>query len=217
MELKTLGEVRIIRVDQPLEVVMFSASFVGAYQTVWADPPYNERFYPSEAEAVLRRYLAVPEQVTLLAVRGRAQVVGFGMAVPLHSQPRIARTLRGLLPLEHTFYLSELGVLPGWRQKGLGSALLDLRLDLIDKHRYSHAALRTSARRDFVYDMFRKRGFEDTGVYSEVSFRRTDGSVRSDRRLYLSRMLDKPRAEEGSPPPVPRTGHGTPSSGIMDL
>ena len=55
MHLCTIGDIRILRIDQALEVVIHTASFVGAYQTIWADPPYNERFYPSEAEAILRR------------------------------------------------------------------------------------------------------------------------------------------------------------------
>ena len=126
-------------------------------------------------------------------------MVGFGMAVPLISQPTIGRALRGLLPLDHTFYLSELGILPAWRKKGIGRKLVDSRLDLINRQRYSHVTLRTSASRDHSYQMFLRLGFEDMGVYQEVQSRRVDGVMRTDRRVFLSKMLDQARGSTTSP------------------
>ena len=49
--------------------------------------------------------------------------------------------------------------------------------------------LRTSAARNTSYEMYRKTGFEDTGVYMEVPARRNDGTTRTDRRLFLSMVL----------------------------
>jgi len=182
--------VRIIRIDRPEEALLFRANFVGAYQTVWSEPPYSERFYPSEAAGRLRSNLSTNDHITLLAVRGVSQVVGFGFGVPLASRSQAAKSLRGLVPIEHTYYLAELGVLPAWRGKGIGRQLIDLRLQLIERRRFNHVVLRTSAHKNFSYDMYLNLDFADMGVYQEVESRRTDGSVQTDRRLFLCRVLD---------------------------
>jgi len=181
--------VRIIRLTSPEDAEEWIAAFVGAYQAIWSEPPYNERFFPDEAAAVLRRSLEVTENITLLAVRPSGVVVGFGIAYPVKGKSDVARDLRGLLPIEDTFYFAELGVLEQWRVRGLGRQLVDLRLQLIDRERWRHVLLRTSAVRNASYEMYRHMGFEDTGVYMEVPARRVDGSTKTDRRLFLSMVL----------------------------
>ncbi len=182
-------EPRIIRVERPEQAIAYRASFVGAYQTIFSEPPYNERFYPSEAQGVLQRSLQTPGNITLLAVRGRSSVLGFGFAVPLASRSDVARYMYGLLPVEHTFYMAELGVLSEHRGAGLGRRLIEERMALVDRERFSHIVLRTSATRHAAIALYASLGFEDIGVYMEVSSRRTDGSVRTDRRLFLSKVL----------------------------
>ena len=188
--------VRIVRLESPAEATPYRASFAGAYQTIFSEPPYNERFFPSEAQGVLDSYLSIPESIILLAVRGQSQVVGFGIAVPLRARPAVSRELAGLVPVAHTFYLAELGVLDSQRGLGLGKELVRRRVDLIDKTRYTHVALRTSAIRNASYEMYMRMGFDDMGVYMEVPSRRNDGRVSTDRRLFLSMVLT---SELGSP------------------
>jgi GNAT superfamily N-acetyltransferase len=181
--------VRILRLEAPADAEEWIAAFVGAYQSIWSEPPYNERFFPDEAAAVLTRALEHEGNITLLAVRPSGVVVGFGIAYPVRAKSDVARDIRGLLPIEDTFYFAELGVLEHWRVRGLGRQLVDLRLQLIDRQRWRHVLLRTSASRNTSYEMYRKMGFEDTGVYMEVPARRMDGSTRTDRRLFLSMVL----------------------------
>ena len=203
--------IRIVRVKTVEEAQRYRASFAGAYQDIFSEPPYNERFFPSEAQGILNRYLQTPENVCLLAIRGRAKVVGFGIGVPAHSKPDIARDLRGLLPVNHTYYLAELGVLESARGQGLGKTLVAKRLELIEHAVFTHAVLRVSAVKNRTYDMYIDMGFDDIGVYTEVHSRRTDGRVSTDRRLFLSRLLS-PRdsanstKDDGAPEPF---GTGT--------
>ena len=189
MLLEQRDGVRIIRVSRPEEVIPFRPSFVGAYQTIFAEFPYSERFYPSEAESVLSRVLQTPEHIALMATRGATGVAGFGFALPLASRPVVASQMQGLLPIEHTFYLAELGVLREYRNQGLGASLIEHRLSAIDRQKYTHVVLRTSVSRDGSYALYTRLGFEDIGVYMEVPSRRTNGQVRTDRRLFLSLVL----------------------------
>lgn len=182
-------EVQLLRLTSRADAEPWIAAFVGAYQAIWSEPPYNERFFPDEAAAVLRRNLEIPENITLLAVRPSGVVVGFGFAYPVKAKSDVARDLRGLLPIEDTFYFAELGVLEQWRVRGLGRQLIDLRLQLMDRARWRHVVLRTSAVRNTSYEMYRRMGFEDTGVYMEVPARRVDGTTKTDRRLFLAMVL----------------------------
>lgn len=187
---------RILRVESLEDAAPYRASFVGAYQDIFSEPPYNERFYPNEAEGVLTAALQVPEHQVILAVKGELTVVGFGIGLPASARPDIARELRGLLPVAHTWYLAELGVLGSWRNRGLGHDLVKHRLEVIDRRRYSHVVLRVSASRNASYDMYLSLGFDDIGVYMEVPARRVDGTVSTDRRLFLSKVLTREDGRE---------------------
>jgi ribosomal protein S18 acetylase RimI-like enzyme len=187
---------RIIRIQDLQSAAPYRASFAGAYQTIFAQPPYNERFTPQEAWSVLKRNLQTPENLTLLAIKGNNQVVGFGFAVPITARRDITRELTGLIPIRHSYYLAELGVLESARGLGLGSLLVQKRLENIDQQRYTHVVLRTSATRTTSYKMYMKLGFDDMGVYMEVPSLRRDGRDTTDRRLFLSRVLGAPDIED---------------------
>lgn len=181
--------IEVLRLESLTGVDRWRTAFAGSYQAIWSEPPYNERFFPDEAEGVLRRAMLNAENINLLAVRDSGVVAGFGLSYPVAANAAIVREIRGILPIEHTFYFADLGVLEPYRRRGLGRQLVDLRLSFIDRSRYHHVLLRVSAVRDAVYEMYRARGFVDTGVYTEVSIRRNDGITRTDRRVYLSKDL----------------------------
>lgn len=115
-------DVRVARLDSTVDGEAWRAAFVGAYQAVWSEPPYDERHSPDEAAAVLRRALEHTDNITLLAYRPSGVVVGFAMAFPVAAKYGVVRDIRGLLPIEHTMYFAELGVVEQWRGKGLAGS-----------------------------------------------------------------------------------------------
>jgi len=165
--------------------------FTGAYQTIFAGHPYFERFSPIEAEGVYRTLTNTPGNVTLLATQGKDKVVGFGIGIPLVHKHSVASELNGLLPIKHTFYLAELGVLNEFRGRNIGRLLVRERLLLVDREQFSHVVLRVSTNNAPSAEMYRALGFENMGVYMEVTAMRTNGKVRSDRRFFLSRVLSQ--------------------------
>ena len=112
-------------------------------------------------------------------------------AIPLENKKSVATELTGLVPLRHTMYLAELGVLPEYRGRKIGRTLVRERLNLIDRDSYSHVVLRISADNTPSGEMYKALGFTDMGVYMEVKSRRTDGETRADRRQFLSRVLSQ--------------------------
>lgn len=184
-------ELRIRRIATEDDVARWRAAFIGAYQTIFSGFPYFERWYPAEAEGVYRRMTALEDNVTLIATKGDDQIVGFGIAIPILGNRAVSAHLTGLVPLKHTFYLAELGVLDTFRGRGVGRTLVRERLRMIDPQRYSHVVLRVSTNHSPSSEMYKAMGFEEMGVYMDVSAMRTDGKVTTDRRMFLSKLLSQ--------------------------
>jgi ribosomal protein S18 acetylase RimI-like enzyme len=191
MLIAEIEDVSIRRIVSPDEVAQWRAGFIGAYQTIFSGAPYLERWYPSEAEGVYRRLTSLEDNITLVATRGDSQVVGFGVAIPILGNRAVSTALTGLVPLKHTFYLAELGVLDDWRGKGLGRTLVRERLRMIDARRFSHVVLRVSQVNSPSAEMYKAMGFEEMGVWMDVSAMRVDGRVTTDRRMFLSKLLSQ--------------------------
>lgn len=180
----------IHRLVTPEDVARWRASFIGIYQTVFSGFPYHERYFPSEAEGIYRKLTSTPDNIFLVAAQGDT-IGGFGVAIPLRFKKDVATQLTGLVPIPHAFYLAELGVHEAFRGRGLGRELIRERIRLIDMNRWSHIVLRVSTQNTPISELYRDMGFEDMGVYQEISSMRTDGKVRSDRRFFMSRVLTK--------------------------
>ncbi|MCB9680835.1 MAG: GNAT family N-acetyltransferase [Alphaproteobacteria bacterium] len=197
MLLQTLDDgIGIHRIVTDDDAAAFRTPFVAAYRRIFADPPYEESFTEAEATAVYDRLTSTSQAINLIAVLD-GSVIGFGCAVPLTADGVVARELHGLVPVRHTIYLVELGVDPPWRGRQLAKVLIRTRIKLIDKERYSHVVLRVPAGRAKTFDLYRSLGFTDMGVSMQVSMRRTDGTVRTDERVFMSRVLSQVQIEEG--------------------
>lgn len=188
------GDLELHLLDSQDEISRWRFGFVGAYQTVFADEPYHERFSSEEADGVYQRLVQIPENITMLAVDG-TKVAGFSSAIPLKYKRDVARSLSGLVPVQHSFYLAELGVLRQYRGRRLGRRLIEERLQRIDRKVYSHVLLRVAASRNASYEMYLSMGFEDMGVYMEVPMLRVDGTVTTDRRLFLCSVISEVKGQ----------------------
>ena len=183
---------QIVQLQTPVETEPWCDRFADAYRAVFSGEPYFESFTKKEAEEAFRTMTSTPDNITLLAVEEDC-IVGFGISVPLMSRPDVARELTGLIPIKHTHYLAELGVIPSHRGRGLGSLLIKERIARVDPQRYSHVVLRVATDKNTSYDMYCDLGFVDMGVYMDVPGRRIDGSIKTDRRLFLHRVLSQVR------------------------
>jgi ribosomal protein S18 acetylase RimI-like enzyme len=191
MLIAEIDDLAVRRIVTPNDIVQWRAGFIGAYQTIFSGFPYFERWFPNEAEGVYRRLTSLEDNITLVATRGDTQVVGFGIGIPILGNRAVATHLTGLVPLRHTFYLAELGVLEDYRDRKVGRTLVHERLKLIDNRRYSHVVLRVSTNHSPSSQMYKAMGFEEMGVYMDVSAMRVDGKVTTDRRMFLSKLLSQ--------------------------
>ncbi len=187
--------IEIHRVADPDEAAWWRDGVAEGYCRVFGGFPYFERYEPDQAAAIYDKLLATPNHIVLVAADGE-DVAGFAAAIPLVHRPDVAHQLQGLVPLRHTFYLAELGVLPEYRGRRIGRTLVRERLRLIQDGPYSHVVLRVSADNTPSGEMYKALGFTDMGVYMDVRSPRVDGEVRADRRLFLSRVLSQVDLDE---------------------
>lgn len=180
----------IHRIESPEEADHWREEVVAGYCRVFSGFPYFERFFPHEANAIYDKLLGTPGSVVLVGDVG-GKLAGFAAAIPLIHKPSVANQLTGLVPLKHTFYLAELGVLPEHRGMRVGRTLVRQRIRLIDRDQFSHVVLRISANNTPSGEMYKALGFTDMGVYMDVQSMRTDGELKPDRRLFLSRVLSQ--------------------------
>lgn len=187
--------VDIHRLTTVAELESWRSGFVDAYQTIFREPPYEEVFSAAEADAIYSRLTSTPGVIALIAAEG-PKLVGFGIAVPLRSCPAEARLLSGLLPVKHTIYLAELGVMPGHQGRKLGRTLVKARLQLIDRTLYSHVVLRVVEGRTKSFEMYRNLHFTDMGVSMTVRRERIDGQEHGDVRHFMSRVLSQVHVDD---------------------
>jgi ribosomal protein S18 acetylase RimI-like enzyme len=193
---KSLENFTIHRIATEDDAGRWLDGIVSGYCRVFSGFPYFEQWYPPQAEQIVRKLLGTPGNIVLVAVDGDDKVAGFAAAIPLQHKHGVANQLTGLVPLKHTMYLAELGVLREHRGNHIGRTLVRTRLDLIDRDNFSHVVLRISADNTPSGEMYKALGFTDMGVYMDVSSTRTDGARTSDRRQFLSRLLSQVELEE---------------------
>lgn len=195
------SDVRILEVDSTILRNRWRSQFGGVYQTVFQRKPYFERYSPPEAAGVWDRLTGTPDNITLVAVTPMDRMVGFGLGIPLRNQRDVAQELTGLVGIQETFYFAELGVLPEYRGRGIGHALVRGRLERLAGSAFSNVVLRASATRDGHFQLYDEMGFSEMGVSQDVMAPRMDGRVATDRRVFLHCVLSQARTEVGSPPP----------------
>ncbi|MBW1879698.1 MAG: GNAT family N-acetyltransferase [Deltaproteobacteria bacterium] len=182
-------DLRIEHLQTPEELANWRQRFIDSYRVIFRGPPYLEDMTEELAGFSWDYLTGHPGHITLVAVNPEEVVVGFGIAVPLTVTRLVAAQLAGLVPHKYTYYLAELGVLDAYRGRGLGRVLIHERIKLMDHKLYSHVVLRVSAKRHPSADLYESMGFVDMGVYMDVSNPRIDGTVSSDRRLFMSKVL----------------------------
>lgn len=167
--------------------------FIIAYQEAFAGPPYFESYTDQEVLDEVW-YPHLRDGITVLALDG-SKVVGFGCAVPLTRAPTEIQVFLAAhhndstlsVDLGRAWYMSELGVLVSYRNRGIGYALVRHRLHTISRRGDTHYVFRTAAEGSNSIHLYRKIGAielpdtQDVSASDQVKV----NSSRSMDRVYL--------------------------------
>ena len=165
------------------------SQLIDLYIKIFAEPPYNERFFPENVKKEFRHYV---KNGTLFYALVNEQVVGLlgvtrGME---HCQEEIKKELNSFgINTETDLYLADLAVSKEFRRKKIGSSLMD---KMILKYPCRNMYLRTSAVKENikVIAFYQKLGFEVMEKREQVKNTRTDGSIYCDERLYMYKIRE---------------------------
>jgi ribosomal protein S18 acetylase RimI-like enzyme len=135
------------------------------YPSIWAEPPWNEIFFPKE---VLQDIVCVSRKdcsEIILAYQNNS-VVGFswGYEINLDNLLDISGQEKLCLALENSgrlFYVNELGIAATHRQKGIGRRLTSLLLESAQAFGMQTILLRTDKQAVAARKLYRKLEFQE--------------------------------------------------------
>ncbi|MCT7972100.1 GNAT family N-acetyltransferase [Laspinema olomoucense] len=194
----------------------FSCGLIKLYQDIFSDPPYEEYFSSDDVTSLFHSYFTsgISNPLVLFTYLGR-QVIAFCTAVPFdehwvdfeisdfnmaggYSPETHGKTIINSCheyfkrtfdsTPENTWYLDELGVRKDKRRKGIARCLLQACLTELNS---KNVILRTSDSNNQAQLLYQNLGFHHIGgLYTQVSHKRLDGSVREDLRIIMLRQTE---------------------------
>ena len=164
------------------------AGFVAAYKAAFSGPPYFEEYEDQWiVENVWEHHLA--NGCVFVALHD-GQVVGLACAhvASDDTEPKVRDFLNSCATLpflpDQTRFMSELAVIPSFEHRGIGTQLIEARLEWARRNGMVYYALRTAEEGSNSLPIYLRRGAKIAdGVVQYVG----DGEIetKSNRRIYL--------------------------------
>lgn len=153
---------------------------------VFKQAPYFEVFSDDEVRDIFRGYL---NKGKLFLARTADRVIGFGAAIPLSEDKNLEELAISCgLDTGNMWYMADLGVVPERRREKVATQLVNARLVALPEG--TVALMRTSVDNTASQTIYRSLGFETVeGMEQEVFGKRTDGTVRRDKRIFLTKKI----------------------------
>lgn len=118
------------------------------------------------------------------------EAIGFSVKTPLNKCDDIIQVVdENISDIDPYFFGSDLGIAPAYRKMGLSFYLERLQTSRLSKS-FNSEITRTSAKNYKRTAGNLKGGKNRLPFVEEVTMKRTDGSVKSDKRIYFERALN---------------------------
>lgn len=169
-----------------IEALLSSTDLTRFYQDTFSKEPYLEEFSEREVAELFREYV---RNGKLFIARTTDSIIGFGAALPLTKVPEIAKLAEEFdIKSYRTWYMADLAVKEEYRNQGVAKELVKERMR--DQRGIGYALMRTSVENTKSQNLYRSLGFyEVKGMIQEVEMRRTDNTVKRDKRIFMFQTL----------------------------
>jgi len=158
------------------------------YQSVFAGPPYFEKFSDQEVKETFTEILSGKGIIFVFKENG--EVISFAAGAPLSSfGPEI---LKKRFAPEKTFYFAELGVKENRRRQGIGIFMTKLLINSTQEEYplFKIFCMRTSVDNLPSIGLAKRAGLTVVPDLREfVLQERQDGSIKEDERLFMAMTL----------------------------
>ena len=163
----------------------FESGLTRLYQDVFAAPPYFEQFSQGEVEDAFNSYTI--KGILFLAYLNNA-VVGFGAAMPFKKSSIAYLEEKFEMNLDNTWYMADLGVREDLRRKGIAKRLVQVRLDKLSSG--TMVIVRTAQTNLASQSLYSSLGFHVLSITEDINQQRQDGTVQTDRRIFMLKVID---------------------------
>ncbi len=159
---------------------------IDLYQSCFAEPPWHERFDPSELEANFEEMLCWPDTRFLVFIQDKravAATIGFHVS----RKPDVLKLLDSID--QSSFYAAELFVDPNKRKRGVCTKLLESLLSLGVEQGFTRVSARTSTAQSIIQHLFLERlGCKVVSRQDVVSTKWLDGKelLVPDQRIIMT-------------------------------
>ncbi|CAA6802642.1 MAG: Unknown protein [uncultured Sulfurovum sp.] len=148
---------------------LYKNDYIKIYQNIFAQSPYFEIFTDEEVEEVYQLTL-LNATISLLAIENN-QIIGFALGIKLsiHHDEKFKILANQYFDLDKVLYNAELGVLPEYRNMGIGNKLIQKRLSFAKDIGYKIVCMRTKKEGSMSISLYQKLGFKILDGVEEVS------------------------------------------------
>ena len=156
------------------------------YRDSFNVPPYEEDFPDDEIEGAFLQYMG---KGTLFLARSQEKVVGFGAALPLPEDAKVAEIAsRFGFDMETTQYMADLGVDEDWRKNDIAKILALSRISTFPKG--TTVLMRTSENNIYSKGLYAGLGFKEVpNMIQKVERKRIGGKTSVDTRIFMSKVI----------------------------
>jgi ribosomal protein S18 acetylase RimI-like enzyme len=171
----------------------YKQEFIHLYHKIYAAAPFWEKFTNQEIDFLYQQYTD-PRSILCFVIDNKLddKLIGFSAAIPLSlADEELKKLLNGNVNISKTFQNTEIAVDPSYRNKGIGSALVDIRLEKIKQRGYKYVLMRTTKDGSMSEGLYLKRGFQRLPVSQQVYQARTLSSISEfDERIFYLKAID---------------------------
>jgi len=148
------------------------------------DDPADGLDLPADPAYLLADDEEPPTDAQFFSELGEPDIMGFTWALPAGSELDTFPDDDGFRERlsDDSYYVSELGVVPGYRSQGIGSGLSAALMTALEEQGTSQAVLRTNPAAEKAVNLYEQLGFERTDYTDPVY----------DERIYLFNELGDP-------------------------
>ena len=137
------------------------SQLIEVYQSAFAEPPWNETWNPEEIKQDLEFAFCEKEPIVLVAETDNI-LAGFvwGYNLPLEKFPWLANVIKN-----NANYMDEIAVRGNKRVKGIAKTMGEEYLKCVAGKNLDGVVLRTDIWNSASMALFRRLGFENTGIF----------------------------------------------------
>jgi len=138
----------------------YKSDYIKIYKEIFSQSPYFEVFTNEEVEEVYQLSLLV-STISLLAIKDN-KIIGFALGIQLsiHNDENFKILTKKYFDLDKVLYNAELGVLPEYRNIGIGSLLVTKRISFAKDKGYKIICMRTKKEDSMSISLYQKLGFK---------------------------------------------------------